>query len=151
MNDLLGIYRDIFDVSEGKKKSNFSRCFPYRKESDFKKKIDILYEEYYSANGSYDYDQDVYARVTADVVKGYMNHKDTLIAVFKEFNKYISETYGLTISITYPLIPVSNTFERLMFIAKYLQNDNHSVSEISDILWQSSRTIRKCVGGLSVV
>lgn len=141
MKDLMGIYRDIFDVSEGKKKSNFRRCFPRHKEPDFKKKIDILYEEYYSSNGSYDYDSDVYARVTADVVKGYTNHKDTLIMVFKEYNRFLSEKYGLQISITYPPIPVSNTFERLMFIAKFLQNEKHSVSEISDILWQSSRTI----------
>lgn len=141
MADLLRIYKDIFDTTDGKNKSNFSRCFPYRKEADFRKKIDLVLEEYHNVNGSYDYDEDVYSKVIEDTVKGYTSNKDALIAVIKEFNDFMARKYDLKIRINYPPIPVSNTFERLMFIAKYLQDEAHSVNELSDILWQSNRTI----------
>lgn len=139
--DLKTIYDDIFVPGEGKKRNNFLRYFPYRKESDYRKKIDTLYEEYYAANGSYDYDASVYARTIEDIVKGCKNNKDTFIAVYKEYNDFLKKKYNIEICIEYPPIPVSNTFERLMFIAKYLQEDKHSVSDLPDILWQSSRTI----------
>ena len=43
--------------------------------------------------------------------------------------------------IDFPPIPVSNTFERLMFIAKYLQGKDSKISDLPDILWVSNRQI----------
>ena len=140
-SDLKEIYDNVFLPPEGKRRSNFKKYFPYRKEEDFRKKIDLVYTEYNSINGSYIYDSKIYAEATENVVKGYTNNKDTLIAVLKEYNCFLADKYGLDINIEYPSIPVSNTFERLMFISKYLQDDNNSIADIPDKLWQSSRTI----------
>lgn len=41
----------------------------------------------------------------------------------------------------FPPIPVSNSFERLMFIAKYLQEPDHRISDLPDVLWVGERTI----------
>ena len=46
-----------------------------------------------------------------------------------------------TIPIQYPPIPVSNTFERLMFIAKYFHDDKGTVAGLTDELWVGERTI----------
>ncbi len=141
--DLMIIYKDVFDVAEEKRKSNFSKFFPYRKEAEFKKKIDALYEKYYEIAGSYEYDSDTYALATQELVSGLMSNKDTFIAVYKTYNQFMYDEYGLEINISYPPIPVSNTFERLMFIAKYLQNKDNKVSDLESILWSSDRTIEK--------
>ena len=141
--DLKKIYDDVFLPPEGKRKSSFSRFFPYRNEKDFKAKIDLVYDEYYSINGSYDYDPELYTEAIKNVVKKSTSNKDTLIAVYKEYDSFLADKYGLEISTDYPPIPISNTFERLMYIAKYLQEDESSIADIPEKLWQSSRTIEK--------
>lgn len=141
--DLMKIYKDVFDIPDGKRKSSFSRYFPYRKEAEFKKKIDALYEKYLEIKGSYEYESDTYALATQEYVSGLMSNKDTFIAVYKAYNQFMHDEYGLEININYPPIPVSNTFERLMFIAKYLQDENNKVSDLENILWSSERTIAK--------
>lgn len=139
--NLMDIYKDVFDVPEGRRKSDFSRLFPYRKEADFRKKIDVLYEKYYANTGSYEYDSDSYACAIKDVVSGSSSKKDAIIAVYKDYNKLLTQKYGLFIDVDYPPIPVSNTMERLMFIAKFMQDGSKTLDDISDILWVSNRTV----------
>ena len=147
--DLKKIYDDIFSPPAEKRRSSNRRGVPYSfKKEDFRKKIDTLYNEYYALNGSYEYDPKIYAEATENVVKGCTSNKDTLISVYKEYNSFIAHTYGIEILIIYPPIPISNTLERLMFIAKYLQDEKNSISDISDILWQSQRTIEKDIARL---
>ena len=141
--DLYVIYNDIFGIAPESKKSSFKKFFPTKKESDFKNKIDLLYEEYYSLMGSYVYDPAIYAEATKNVVCAYEHNKDNLISVYFEYNKLLIKKYKLDIAIEYPPIPVMNTYERLMFIAKYLQKKEHKVSDLENILWQSQRTIAK--------
>lgn len=139
--DLKEMYNMVFEVPTGKRKSNFSRYFYTYQKADFKKKIDGLYKEYYTVRGDYLYDAEEYAAVVKDVVSRYTSNKDALIDVLKAYNGYLEHEHGLEIKIDYPPIPISNTFERLMFIAKFLQDRNHKISELPDLLWQSSRTI----------
>ncbi len=141
--NLMDIYNDIFSVPEGKKRSNFTKFFPYQKEKDFRTKIDMLYAKYYETEGSYEYDADSYACAMKEAVSGISSKKDAMIAVYKEFSKLLENKYGLEIHVDYPPIPVSNTMERLMFIAKFMQDEKKTVSDISDILWTGSRTIEK--------
>ena len=141
--DLYMIYNDIFGSKTEGKKGSFKKHFSSHKESDFKKKIDLLYDEYCSLMGSYVYDPAIYAEATKNVVCRYEHNKDNLISVYFEYNKLLMKKYQLDINIKYPPIPVMNTFERLMFIAKYLQVKEHKVSDLEDILWQSQRTIAK--------
>ena len=139
--NLNDVYKDIFEVPQGKRKSKFFGYFPYKDEKDYKKKIRDLIEECNSVSGSYDFDKASYIQTLKDYVTSYRRNKDSLIAVYKEFNQHLNDKYGLDIEIEYPPIPTSNVFERLMFIAKYMQDKDHHVKELEDILWQSDRTI----------
>lgn len=73
-------------------------------------------------------------------VKQYIRDKDVAINIYKHFCLYLKEK-GVKVEVTFPPISVSNSFERLMFISKYLQNPENKVSKLPDILWISDRTI----------
>ena len=74
-------------------------------------------------------------------VKGYSRDKKVAIDVFKHFMKFLHEK-GVTEDVRFPPIDISNSFERLMFIAKYLQDPRHNIADLSDLLWVSEVTIR---------
>lgn len=139
--DLDKAYKDIFEVPSGKRKSNFAKYFYGYKEDDFKKKIDLLMDEYIEVNHSYVYDKEIYAQVMKDVVCRYSSNKGALISVYKKYSSFLMSEYGVEVEVNYPPVPTANSFERLMYIAKYLQDKDAKVTDLQDILWQSSRTI----------
>lgn len=73
-------------------------------------------------------------------VKGYTRNKDIAINIYKDFCLFLKNK-GVDIIVCFPPIAVSNSFERLMFISKYLQDSRNKVSELQNILWVSERTI----------
>jgi len=75
-----------------------------------------------------------------ECVQAYTSNKDTAIALFKDFVAFLEKKGVPVPEIEFPPIPVSNTFERLMYIAKYIQDDQ-PISKLPDILWISSRQI----------
>lgn len=75
-----------------------------------------------------------------DSVKGLPRGKETAIEVYRRFVAFLREK-GVKISVDFPPIPIENSFERLMFIAKYLQGEDAKISDLPDILWVSERTI----------
>ena len=77
-----------------------------------------------------------------DSVKVYSNNKDNAIALYKDFVNYLKRKGVDVPYISFPEIPVSNSFERLMFIAKYLQDSDHKISELPKLLWVSERQIQ---------
>ncbi len=66
--------------------------------------------------------------------------KETAIEVYRRFVAFLQEK-GVEVSVDFPPIPIENSFERLMFIAKYLQDEDAKISDLPDILWVSERTI----------
>ncbi len=74
-------------------------------------------------------------------VQNYKRNKDNAIKVYKLFLEFLS-TKGISSDVTFPPIPVSNSFERLMYIAKYFHEPGKKISELSDILWVDQRTIK---------
>lgn len=74
-------------------------------------------------------------------VQGYTRDKDAAIRVYKKFLEFLQEK-GISADVQFPPIPISNTFERLMYIAKFLHDPERKISELSDELWQSSTTIQ---------
>ena len=77
-----------------------------------------------------------------DCVQRYPKNKDHAIALFKALVEFL-EDKGVGIpEIKFPEIPVSNTFERLMYIAKYIQA-GQPISELPNKLWVSDRTIEE--------
>ena len=73
-------------------------------------------------------------------VRGYVRDKDVAISIYKSFIAYL-KVNDIEIPICFPPISISNSFERLMFIAKYLQDERHKISDLPDLLWVSERTI----------
>ena len=74
-------------------------------------------------------------------VKSYTRDKDIAISIYKDFCAFL-KSKGIEIIVSFPPIDVSNSFERLMFISKYLQDPRHKVSDLQDLLWVSERTIQ---------
>lgn len=76
-----------------------------------------------------------------DSVKAYTRDKKTPIEIYKKFVRCLNDKYGLNITVNFPPIDSGNSFERQMFIAKYLQNHDAKISDLEDILWVSKRVI----------
>lgn len=76
-------------------------------------------------------------------VQSYSRDKDQAIGMFKDFVAFLQLNRGVEIKapIEFPPIPISNSFERLMFIAKYMQEEGHTREQVSDILWVSRTTV----------
>ena len=66
----------------------------------------------------------------------YSSNKDTAISLYRDLILFLAEKGVAVPPIAFPPIPISNTFERLMFIAKYLQDENNRISDLSEKLWE---------------
>lgn len=75
-----------------------------------------------------------------DAVRSYTRNKDVAIRVYKHFIQFLREN-GVDIEIDFPSIDISNDFERLMFISKYLQNPDNKIDDLEEELWVSKTTI----------
>lgn len=73
-------------------------------------------------------------------VKKNPRNKVTAIRVYKDFVEFLKQK-KLPIEVEFPPVSIGNDFERLMFIAKYLQTPSSKVSSLPDILWVDKRTI----------
>ena len=87
----------------------------------------------YSLNSQGGYEESEYLPLNIkECVQKYTSTKDTAIELFKDLVTYL-ENKGVDIpEIKWPPVPVSNTFERLMFIAKYLQEKENRISDLTD-------------------
>lgn len=109
----------------------------------------LLGEKPFSLNSQDGYKESEYLRYSIkSSVKAYSSNKDMAIALYKDFVLYLDEQGVKIPAIDFPPVPVSVTFERLMFIAKYLQEEEHRISDLEDILWVSSRTIEDDISRL---
>ena len=96
----------------------------------------------YSMNKQEGYEESEYLPSTIrECVIQYTNTKDNVIVLFKDFVQFLSDNGVAVPEIQFPPVPVSNTFERLIFIAKYLQRESSRISDLPDILWVSDRQI----------
>ena len=73
-------------------------------------------------------------------IKGYTRDKDAAIRVYKKFLEFLNEK-GIPSEVHFPPIPISNTFERLMYIAKFIHDPERKIYELSDELLQSQDRI----------
>lgn len=92
-------------------------------------------------NGMGELKDDELKKSIRESVQAYQSTKDSAIDIYKKFIDFLEVKYNVHVKITYPPIPVSITFERIMFIAKYLQNPNNKISDLENILWVGKRTI----------
>lgn len=101
----------------------------------------IAGDKSYSFKSCHDYtNSESLADNIENSVKNYTRDKDVAINIYKDFCAFLRRK-GVEVAVSFPPIAVSNSFERLMFISKYLHDPKHRVSELEDILWVSGRTI----------
>lgn len=89
-----------------------------------------------------------YEEAVRQTVKSYTSSKETAIDLFKRLTDYINSHAGSCYTLNYPPIQSGNTFERLMFISKYIQDPDNRISDLEDLLWVSSRTIESDIAKL---
>lgn len=87
------------------------------------------------------YDSDFLEANIKGSVRAYTRDKKTPIEIYKKFVKWLNDKQGLNVTVNFPPIDSGNSFERQMFIAKYLQNHDAKISDLEDILWVSKRVI----------
>ena len=88
-----------------------------------------------------DYDTTEYlAAAMKDSVSASVRGKDTVISVYKDLVQFLAEK-GINIEIEFPPVSVDSSLDRLLFIAKYFQEENTTIEELPDKLWVSERTI----------
>ena len=66
--------------------------------------------------------------------------KDNAIRVYRRLVAFLQEK-GVETTVAFPPIPIDSSFERQMFIAKYLQGERAHISDLVNLLWISDRTI----------
>ena len=74
-------------------------------------------------------------------VRAYSRNKDIAIRIYQDFLRFLHTKSGIDIPVQFPPISISNTFERLMFIAKYLQDPRHKTTDLPELLWISQKTV----------
>lgn len=104
-------------------------------------------KEFAFTNQEFFEDSEYLAYNIKSCVKGYQRDKKAAMDVFKHFLKFLREK-GVNEEVQFPPVDISNSFERLMFIAKYLQDPRHNVADLSELLWISEVTIRKDINKL---
>ena len=87
------------------------------------------------------YNSDFIGQNIKDSVRAYTSSKSTAIEIYKSFVDWLNTKNDLNVSVEFPPIDSGNSFERQMFIAKYLQNHDAKISDLEDILWVSKRVI----------
>jgi len=98
-------------------------------------------DESYSLRKQYGYgNSETLAMCIEDSVKSYTRNKDNAIEVYKSLILFLKKK-GVVVEVDFPPINISNSFERLMYISKYLQNPKNNISDLKDVLWISEKTL----------
>ena len=87
-------------------------------------------------------DSDCLAVNIRQSVQKYTRDKDSAIGLYKELVKFLRDR-GVDVAVEFPPIPIGSSFERQMFIAKYLQSESARIADLPDLLWVGERTIRE--------
>ncbi len=78
-----------------------------------------------------------------ETVRSYSSSKATAIAILKEFHGHAEMKYGIKAVISYPKVDISDSFERMMYIVKFLQDSEKTMTDLYDELWVSARTLEE--------
>ena len=76
-------------------------------------------------------------------IQSYTSSKRSAIRIFRIFMDFLKEEYGFEGKVTFPEIDISSSFERQMYLAKMIQNEEYDVESLSGKLWVSQRTLEE--------
>ena len=96
----------------------------------------------YSLNSQPGFSESEYlpANIKASV-SAYSSNKDTAIAMYRDLVAFLKRKNIDVPDVSFPPIPVSSSFERLIFIAKHLQDKHNRISQLPELLWVNPRTV----------
>ena len=121
----------------------FIRTFSPKYEKDLRKtaKTLLLGEKEYCLPKMAGFEESEYlSESIRESVKKVPRGKDNAIKVYRRLVAFLREK-GIESSVVFPPIPVDSSFERQMFIAKYMQGESAHISDLVNLLWVSDRTI----------
>lgn len=76
-------------------------------------------------------------------IQSYTSSKRSAIRIFRIFMDFLKKEYGFEGKVTFPEIDISSSFERQMYLAKMIQNEEYNVLSMSRKLWVSVRTLEE--------
>ena len=82
-----------------------------------------------------------------DSVSASVRGKDTVIGVYKDLVSFLSKK-GIDVEIEFPPVSIDSSFDRLLFIAKFFQEEDATIADLPDKLWVSERTIESDIARL---
>lgn len=108
----------------------------------------LLGNKEYSLNKQEEYaNPDCLEKNIYQSVRSYKRDKDSAIKLYKDLIGFLNK-HGVNISVDFPPISISSTFDRRLFIAKYLQDPDSKISDLEEKLWVSARTIENDIASL---
>lgn len=78
-----------------------------------------------------------------ETILSYTSSKRSAISIFGIFIDFLKKEYGFQGKVTFPEIDISSSFERQMYLAKMIQNEEYSVDSLAGKLWVSKRTLEE--------
>ena len=122
-------------------KTFVSTWFRYDKDGRETAKTLLTSDRGYALTQMTEFDESDYLEKNMrDSVQKIPRGKDSAVRVYQRFVQFLQQK-GVEASVVFPPIPIDSSFERQMFIAKYLQAPDARIQDLSDILWVSERTI----------
>lgn len=119
----------------------FKKCFSGKKLRDAAYAL-FFGEKNYCLCQQPDYDEtDFLEKNIRDSILNYPNKKDSQVAIYKKFVAFLNEKKGIPVKVDFPKISLDSSFDRQLFIVKYLQSEDARVKDLPEKLWVSSRTI----------
>ncbi|WP_409967484.1 hypothetical protein RFF05_12925 [Bengtsoniella intestinalis] len=108
-----------------------------------KSMVTNLFKQLRKKCGASEVDDDQLDFAMRETVRSYTSDKMSAIGVFRILEQYLVDVHGANLTVQFPVIDVSNSFERLMYLSKVLQVADKSVDDLSDELWVSTRTLEE--------
>lgn len=123
--------------------SMYTKYFGYisARKTTVKKVLKQIRDKYQNSFGETALEVDKLNTTIEETVKSYTSDKKTAITIAKRLIEFLEKEYSCNVDITYPPIDISNSFERLMYLAKELQMSDKTIEDLSDELWVSTRTL----------
>lgn len=119
----------------------FKKCFSGKKPRDAAYAL-FFGEKSYCLCRQPGYDETDFLQANIkNSILNYPNKKDSQVAIYKKFVAFLNEKKGIPVRVDFPKISLDSSFDRQLFIVKYLQNEDARVADLPEKLWVSSRTI----------
>jgi hypothetical protein len=119
----------------------FNTYFPDKSfDQDTVENLLTLLGEKYQASAL---DEDEMRDAVKATVQSYSSNKASAIKILGRFLEFVKKEHGFDAKVSFPVVDISSSFERQMYLAKVFQESDATVTSVSEELWVSERTVEK--------